>query len=87
MEMFTNRFINYDLSPEDEVLGKTLSDANIMFIKNVICMYANDHTRIMYNSDQPHKAAIEQAYILGCIQSLEYLLAFHTDAVMPQLTS
>lgn len=76
-----SRFRVFPMDPQTEALGYSLSDANIMVIRNLIAAHAHDHLQLQFDDEKPHKVAIQQAYIRGAIESLEHLLNSHREIV------
>lgn len=72
-----SRFLAWDLTDEEKLAGHTLSDLNIKMIQNEVSKYANTFISQKYTDEAPTKQALEQAWLLGAIEALEYLIAAH----------
>lgn len=74
-----NNFISYELGEQAIIAGVTFSDANLRYIQNQISAHAHDHLRITYTDIEPHKSAIQAAYIKGAIEALTHLTTAHKE--------
>lgn len=72
-------FTKYILTDEEELAGTQFTDAQRMYIRNIIADAAEEKVRLPFDPTNPHKFIQREAELQGVILTLTNLLNAQTE--------
>ena len=78
-----NEFTSYQLTEEEELLARTLSNLQEAAIRNELSVVATQKLNVVFDSTNPSSFGLQVAYLDGQIAALRWLLA-SSDAAKQQ---
>lgn len=73
-------FTTWNLSEEEELMGRVLTDLNKKYLQNTIANYAEQKLNIPFTPENIHKYAQQEAELTGQILILQHLITLSTEA-------
>ena len=79
--LIPNTFSSWELTPEEELQGSTLTTLQKQVIQNQIALLAQEKNMLVYDPSNPFEFVQQEADLKGQISSLQYLFILSDDAV------
>ena len=80
-KLVVNRFSQYELTEQEALQGKLLTDANQAVLQNELASVAEQRIALVYDVTNPNKFLQEDAYLRGQMELIEYLMQSHSSAL------